>query len=371
MPEIPRCKQCGVPLDVTSEHLWLNDGSIVQTAYPDYRLVFIETESFDPLYCGISELVGEPVEPFVVNTARRSTRAYMNKLVSDEVRDQLANGRIDIHLILGIMFQLARIMGYGSPELLDVRFEQRDDDLITLRYHNPCSVPLIAGTVAGTVESYVARPAGVTYDAVDRDTIDINVFPSLRQPETRERVLIVPYKAGPDEIELRRCPLCGGPAKLAEFEWDVDTGIIISKTSGRRMALVGSSIIEPVFRELEKELGESIPEVVVEAQRRFVRSGSYSVSEVRSVANMRDQLALRGIGCIKELTMGRKGVHMILERAGTPLLSTGMVQGMYELYSGIESKVEWELSEDGVLEVSVVPWDETRGHGRTAIREGA
>jgi len=159
MPETPRCKQCGVPSDITSKHSWLDDGSIVQTAYPYYRLVFIETESFDPLCCGISELIGEPVEPFVVNTARRSTRAYMNKLMSDEVRDQLANGRIDIHLVLETMFRLARIMGYGSPELLDVRFEQRDDDLVTLRYRNPCSVPLIAGNGGGH-RRVVRGPAG-------------------------------------------------------------------------------------------------------------------------------------------------------------------------------------------------------------------
>ena len=98
-------------------------------------------------------------------------------------------------------------------------------------------------------------------------------------------------------------------------------------------------------------------EVVIEAQRRFVRGGYYSVSEVRGEPRMREVLALRGMGELLELKLGRKGVELRLANAALPLMGVGLTQGLYELAFGIESRVTWSFSEEGLLEVSVSPWD--------------
>ena len=357
MSELPRCGHCGVPIHVTAEHKWLGDGSIVQSAYQEHRMCFIETENFDPLYMGISELASVPIEPIVVDVAHRSTRAYMNQLVSEDVRHDVQNKALNIEAVFEMMFEIGRIMGYGDPGLIDARYEPGEHDFARMRYVSPCSKPLIAGTVAGTVESYTGRDAGVTYEDVGSDAIDVMVVPATCAVEKKDRMWFRPYRPKPGGIELRKCPECGGPAKLAEFEWDLDRGVIRSRETGRRMALVGPPMIEPIFRELESELGASVPEVVIEAQRRFVRGGRYSVSEVRSEDNMREQLQRRGLGYVRELDMSRKGVHLALENAATPLLSVGFTLGLFELSTGIESKVDWDLSSDGLLEVTVAPWN--------------
>ena len=44
--------------------------------------------------------------------------------------------------------------------------------------------------------------------------------------------------------------------------------------------------------------------MVVEAQKRFIRSGFFAVEDVISEENMRSQVALRGLGNLQELKMG-------------------------------------------------------------------
>ena len=121
--------------------------------------------------------------------------------------------------------------------------------------------------------------------------------------------------------------------------------------------MIGPAMIEPIFTELESELGEDIPRLIVEAQRRFVRSGFYSLSEMLPEPQMREIFALRGLGNIRELRYGRRGGRLLLENAAMHLMVVGLGQGLFEVAFGKESRVEWELSEDGTLEVQVTPWE--------------
>lgn len=160
---------------------------------------------------------------------------------------------------------------------------------------------------------------------------------------------------------MERCGTCGVPEALSGFRWYYDRGVIRSSWTHRRMALLGPVMLDPVFDELEEELGEAIPRVVVEAQRHFVKTGFYSIEEIGDEGNIRNQFALRGLGNLREIRMGERGVTLRLENAAMHLLVVGLVQGLFETAFGIESNVDWELSEDGDLEVEVIP----AGAGKT------
>lgn len=227
---------------------------------------------------------------------------------------------------------------------------------MVVRYRYPCSVPIIAGAVAGAVEAFIDRTVGVTYQEISPDTVEIRVCESVHPLEMRNRLWFKPHQPSRGGIELRKCATCGGPARLSGFGWDPDTGIIRDGATGRRVALLGPPIIDTFLEELGGELGESVPEIVVEAQRRFVRNGYYPVALVHD-QQMREQLALRGLGDLKELKMDRGGVRLRLENAVLPLFGVGLMQGLYELAFGIESRAEWEISEDGTLIVNVAPWN--------------
>lgn len=121
--------------------------------------------------------------------------------------------------------------------------------------------------------------------------------------------------------------------------------------------MLGPIVMDPLFEALETELGEGIQAAVIEAQRRFVRGGLYSPAEVRSESQMREFFALRGLGYIHELRIGRKGVRFSIDNAHMHLMIVGQTQGMYELAFGKESRVEWEVNDEGTLLIEVTPWD--------------
>jgi hypothetical protein len=121
------------------------------------------------------------------------------------------------------------------------------------------------------------------------------------------------------------------------------------------MALLGFELLDRVFHALEDELGDTVPRVTVEAQRRFVKTGFYSIQEVRDVIAFRNELALRGLGNLQELTMSPKGLFMRIDNVSGHLLTIGIVQGLFEIAFDVASFADWELSEEGNLTVEVVP----------------
>ena len=119
--------------------------------------------------------------------------------------------------------------------------------------------------------------------------------------------------------------------------------------------MTGPSMIDPILDELEEELGAAFPEVVIEAEKQFVKAGFVSLGEYAGEGYIRESLALRGLGNLSEITVEEKNVRLRLENAALHLMGVGITQGFYELAFGVDSTVDWELSEDGVLEVEVRP----------------
>ncbi len=210
-------------------------------------------------------------------------------------------------------------------------------------------------TTGSTGLSRADRDQGVTYEEVAPNEYRSKVFPSPHAKGLKERLKFVDYRHQPGDIELERCATCGGPKALSSYQWLINRGIIVNRFTKRRMAFFGPQMLDPVFEEREAELGETIPGIAVEAQQLFTRSGFYSMDDVGGEGDFRTQLALRGMGNLKEIDLTRKGVHMSIDNAVLPLLVVGMIQGVFEMAFDVESNVEWELSEEGNLLVHVTP----------------
>jgi len=129
------------------------------------------------------------------------------------------------------------------------------------------------------------------------------------------------------------------------------------------MAIQGDVLLDPVFHELEEELGDEVPRAVVEAQRRFTKSGFYTIEDITDEGDFRTQLALRGLGNLKELNMRRKGMQLRMENVALPLIIVGLAQGFFEIGFGTSATdVEWQLYEDGSLEAEVTPRSQENEH---------
>jgi hypothetical protein len=353
MTEIKVCPVCGVPEYITSEHLWLNNGDIVQKRDQVARLVIMESENIDPLLQNIEEIIGVPIEHIVITTVRRAVRSYVSRIVPDDVKDLIQKKEMDPVPIALAMIDVAKMMGHGDQEYVDYRYKGDKDDYYIVKMIEPYSVPMVSGTIAGAVEAVFSRSEGVTYEQESPTVYKVKSVPSAHPEELKQRMHMERYQHRDGDIELERCEACGGPKALSAYQWHVDRGVIIDQNSKRRLVMMGPEEVERIFVELKNELGETIDQVIVEAQRRFTKSGFYSISDANTEEDFRNLLALRGMGNLKEIVYHKNGMHMRLDNAALPLMGVGMMQGVYEKFTGEPSSVEWEFSEEGNLEIAV------------------
>jgi hypothetical protein len=357
MPDIEICPECRVPKHITSEHVWLKNGVIGSRRDETHRLVFFESRILDPVFQSIGEVVGRPIEDLVINASRLSTREYVARLLPEDVKSLVRDGQLDEQLVINSAFLLWQIMGYGKITAKGVRFNYDEDDFITALIENPYSAPLSLGNFAGSIEAWAEAKPLIDYKKVSPTTYEVTITRDPEPPEHRKKLWWKGYKQElkPGDIELERCSICGGPIYLKEFQWDLESGVIRSMSTGRRMVMIGPSMIDPILDELEEELGETIRQVVIEAERQFVQTGFVSIDEVIDEQYIRKRIALRGLGNISNIDIDEKCVRIRLENAALHLMGVGIAQGFFELAFNVESEVDWELNEDGVLEIEVRP----------------
>lgn len=71
---------------------------------------------------------------------------------------------------------------------------------------------------------------------------------------------------------------------------------------------------------------------------------------------MREKLAIRGLGYLQYLCLGRKGIRVKMENATLPLMGLRLlIQGFFERTLRVESEMDRELTEDGDLLIEVAP----------------
>ena len=356
MVDIARCPECNIAQQIADEHLWLNRGVIVSKSDPKLRMAFAETENLDPVYEGVAEMIGVPIERFIIDVERKGTRDYFTPIIPREIKDMVQKHEISLDPIIDAVIITNITNGLGRYEPVDYRYEIDDEDYITVLSYDTHCLPLALGDIAGGCEAVVEREyTNLSYKQLGPTKYEMTAGVAKVSQGLRGMLERKQYEHRDGEIEFERCPGCGAPTALAEFKWDSETGIIRSASNGRRMGVIHPTVIDPIFEELQAELGESIPAAVIESQKRFTKTGFHKVEELANKEQFREQLALRGMGDLKELKTGREGLSLRLDYPCMHLMTVGMIQGLFEMTFDVESNVEWELSADDILRMEIKP----------------
>jgi hypothetical protein len=350
------CEECGVPQPFYLQNKWLSNGDIVQAANPNVRLGFTECETVDPLIRNVGKIIGMPIEEQVINITYRGTKLYLDQIVPEEIQKALREQTIDEGPFRDNMMALCHFVGFGKYEFVDARHENDPDDYSKTRIQRPFSLPEAAGAYAGAIAVFAGGEHSVTYEEVAPDLWE---FTSrwTEYPDIMREILTIEarYEPRDGDLELERCQTCGGPKALSEYQWFQEDGLIVNKNTKRRMVLLGPELTDSLFEALEYELGEEIPGVIVEAQRRVIRSGVFPVAELTEGEEMRTQLALRGLGNLREFKVNPKGVQMRIDNASGYYTTIGLIQGVFELMFDIEASVSWEITKENSLLLEVTP----------------
>ena len=355
MSTLKPCVECGVPRVIAEEYLWLDNGDIVQKRDQRDRIIFSECENLDPLFAGIEKILGTPIEHIIIDCIRRTYRSYCRLFLPSNVDEMVREKKLDARSLDDGLAKLAIPMGVGKFEFVDKRIEGDDDDFYTCSVSEPNSLLMCAACHCGAMEAILGRDQGIEYSETAPDVYNLKAFPSPHPEALKGRMRIERYDHAAGDLELERCATCGGPKALSDNRWYLKRGVVVNRTTKRRMAVMGPNQIDPIFRELELELGETIPRVVVEAQRRFTKNGFYAMDDYSDTDEFRKGLALRGLGNLKELEIKRTGLRMRLENAVLHLMLVGMMQGIFDAALDLDSTVDWEISRRGDLDIEVKP----------------
>ncbi len=352
---IDLCAECAVPILLTQGQAWLNNGDIVQRGAESARVTLVECENLDPLFLNIEDIIGISIERLLINITARGNKYYVYNIIPEEARQMIKNKELEMLPFVETITTLAQLAGNARYELLGFRFENGPDDYSRHRVIEPYSLPLTVGAYAGAVSGIVGGEAAVSYKKVTPDeyiyTSQRTQYPAI----LKERLRMPEYVHKDGDIELERCVTCGCPREVASYEWKVQEGKIINRQTGRRMVLIGPAQLDHLFDALEGELGDTIPQTVIEAERRFVRTGFTTIDIMQGEENLRTQLALRGLGSLREFKISRKGARLRLDNACMYLILTGLVQGNFELAFDVESNLAWEFTREGDLLVEITP----------------
>lgn len=363
MAELKRCEECGVPEQIAVEREWLNSGVVVQRGNMQQRTGFMEVANLDPLYANMAAILNMPMDRFLLESTRKAVAGYVRGILPEGLQDMLRSGTLKLEALIGVLLVEAETSGYGKCGLLEVHADPaseggagfRPGDYVVLQVEDPYSIAPVAGVFTGSCEAVTDLPFVVEYEETSSGVYRVKASVGEHSEETEERLEFKPYIHREGDIVLEPCPTCGVPKALSAFVWHDDRGTIIDTGTGRRMVGVGPYVTDPLFYELEKELGEEMPRGVVEAQRRFIKTGFYSVDEVRDEDAFRARLALRGMGNLRWMKMGPEGISMRIDNAGCYLMTVGTAQAVFEMAYDVDSQVEWELSPEGDLEVRATP----------------
>jgi hypothetical protein len=320
-------------------------------------MVFFASENLQNVYENIEDVIGASIERIIVESQSRSTREYLEKLISPVVRKLLA---IFYPGLIGRKTAgIADLYGYGKLNIMDLKvkrmpFADHKGDYMVMGVRNPYSTYRLSADILGGMEAALGVACTVNREAIDEANYRFTIRTGPHPPGLKDRLGRKKYVQKSGHIELERCPLCGIPLGVARCHWDLDEGIITDQDSGRRMAIFGPGAADAAFEDLEAEVGETIPETVIDAQREYVKASMKSEDYHNFMAGLEGVLAIRGVGMLARLEADDKHISITIENSCLHLWMIGIIQGLFELGTGSSSTTrEWNLSPEGVLAVTV------------------
>jgi hypothetical protein len=354
MTEFPTCPGCGVPEMFAQMNRWLDNGDVVQSTNEQARMAFVECEHVDPVFRDVGKAIGISIDHIVINIVARATQLYMDTIILPQVKEMIRNRSLDVPTFSQPILDLCHAMGYGKYTFLGYRYEEDEDDFCKISIYRPFSILETSGAFAGVVASSVGGEHLVTFEEVSPELYELTTHWTTYPQALKEKLQLRMYEPKEGGLALERCATCGTPLLISSTcRWDTENGIIINARTGYRMAELGPGLMDSIFDALEWELGEEIPRLVVDAQRRFARAGFAPIDFSWDEDELRLQFAVRGLGRLRRFRLRSDGVQMHLDNSCMRLLLVGLVQGSFERAFGVDSHVEWEISEEGALQMEI------------------
>ncbi len=354
-----RCNRCGAPLVLRAFGRWNPDGTITVKPYGHgLRVSFIEQGELTALLDGISSSIGYPIDKIVVEGERKANGGSVDEMLSKMrglVRS-IAHSAIGVPFAEKIITDVAIGLGHGRSEVL----EHKRGKLLRVRISEPYSAALATGDLLGTYEAHFLMTAVASWQAEgDSLVITIEKDHDGMTWEEPARLALKKMPTFPGHVEFERCGRCDVPLEMTRtVSWNTNRGIIINNDSGLRQVMIIVETINAVIGELTWELGETIPDMVREAEQAYIASvmvGTELEGTAETYAQLLSDMTVFGQGNPVEVT--KEGV-LLTVRVDNPFcepLIAGRIAGLYQAVEKVETNVIWSPGTNGYTVVQAWP----------------
>jgi hypothetical protein len=128
----------------------------------------------------------------------------------------------------------------------------------------------------------------------------------------------------------------------------MDDGIITERLNVERVLLIGLYSLNSIVREMERELGYDINDLFIKVEKdNFKRKLAVTLlaDEMRNMEELREYLALRGLGMLTELEEEGEEARFTVENAFIPPMVAGRLLALYEYRHKKKYSYEYTLEE--------------------------
>ncbi|MBU4301798.1 MAG: hypothetical protein L6427_12495 [Actinomycetia bacterium] len=359
-----RCRECGLPRFVSFFMKWNRDGTITQFMRRDFRVVILHFGLIDSLFANIESRLGLSIEHIAFEAQRNASKATMEAFY-DRMPGLKFATRIGFVRRIGVS-QFNKV-GAVTGQCVSETVEYVPGKYGIARIRNPFHLNMMAANVLGAFESLEGAPFTHTWEEEARDTYLIRIERAEEKPEIARRMTIEYSPIIPGDLKLERCPRCHAPRALSHLRWMENKGIILDTRTGTRVVMLDGYMVAAVFREMARELGDEVNELLVDAQREWTvdhvdqlgylaGNGSLSPEERKEAyGKYLDMLPIYGQGNPVAFEMGDSTIDVTIENPYEKYILAGNLQGLYEALERSRGRVTWEEPKPGVISFTVRP----------------
>lgn len=350
------CSRCGVPRILTNEHSWGSNGTLYLRNDPTHRMVIIDMDALNHILDSIAECIGLPVDNIILEAKRRSGQHFMDAILSG-IKGLVARNLISAKVYQQLAKQVS-MLGYGHAEVVGYRRHSYLEGLVSDAYN----APAISGDIGGAFNSVERRFADIDYVQEEAGLLRITISASGESgAEYSDRFTFNPPPALPGHNIFELCPVCRAPLELGkQYSFDMERGVIHELKTGHRVVLVGMMTLRNLFGELEAELGEEIPSLIMSIEKDRVREvilekGKELDTSEEGYLRYTRTMELKGMGNGERAEFSGDTVVIRVDNPYYEPLVAGFLAGFYEATNGTESKVDWIDSKASYTEVTISP----------------
>lgn len=329
---------------------WRGDGTVVgsDTAVPLQRAI-VEAGELERLLDALSETIGMSVDRFLVESQKNVGKALYTTMPARHF-GLVPNRRYLRPLFIARLFMRPvsdRIaeLGNGRPSIE----EYRAGCYWVLRFCNPCVIPMLIGSSMGIFESMEKTSSSRYEHRLEGEDLLITIRHGGTAPCSEKRLYLEEVRPGGGPFRFDRCPDCSAPLPAALcFDWDIDSGFILNRLTGKREVVVAVQSLNAMVRELESELGDEIPGILYETQKRLegerltpLGTGTPGVFWDGYLTD----LAVHGLGYPLEFEAGTDRVAATTGNTYNQLLYAARLAAGLEKLTGRGSRIEWSQRE--------------------------